>query len=634
MNENSSHSIRSRGFQRFFWLAVIASLLGTAATIWQLAFFGSSDLSVFEKPRILRSLLIDTAIALVGIVSLAWVFKWASRDLRRWHRWFFTWRSLKRCALGLASLLVLTLLFCVEENWRGKRDWEKCRREWEVKGEHFNFEHFIPPPVADEQNFALTPVVASCYSRVMDCNGQPKEPDDTNVVNRLGMELCRTELPANTNLLLGSWQKSKLTNLKAWQEYYRTKLVTNGPSGPLMMQMRMLPPGMAVPDGLKLVETNATQEIIALNTNEFPIAPQPQTPAQDVLLALSKYDSAIEELRQASRLPHSRFPLNYKTNNPLAMIFPHYKSLKSVSAVLRLRAVAELRNAQTENALADIRLILYLANSIRHEPTTWSLRTRMEILEYAFQPIWEGLVSRQWSDDQLADLERQLARFDALGDYIYAVRSERALQLKSLDYLRAERMANAVVCMCGDTIFWPTLAYRLSPSGWFYLNQLTVARYFQAALPTRAEHSQKMLSPDIVRRLEEFERLERHPHLIPDNWSLSFIPPPERAAYTCARTQTSVDMAWVACALERCRLAHGGFPESLDALAPQFIENVPHDIINGQPLHYRRTADGLFLLYSVGWNGKDDGGELESVGLLDHLTHNHTGDWVWRFPSN
>ena len=64
----------------------------------------------------------------------------------------------------------------------------------------------------------------------------------------------------------------------------------------------------------------------------------------------------------------------------------------------------------------------------------------------------------------------------------------------------------------------------------------------------------------------------------------------------------------MAIALERYRLAHGEYPESLDVLAPQFMAKLPHDIINGQPLHYRRTSDGQFVLYSVGWNETDDGG--------------------------
>ena len=70
-----------------------------------------------------------------------------------------------------------------------------------------------------------------------------------------------------------------------------------------------------------------------------------------------------------------------------------------------------------------------------------------------------------------------------------------------------------------------------------------------------------------------------------------------------------MNLARTAIALERCRLAQGAFPESLDALAPQFIAKVPHDVIGGKPLKYRREADGCFVLYSIGWNEKDDDGE-------------------------
>jgi len=65
----------------------------------------------------------------------------------------------------------------------------------------------------------------------------------------------------------------------------------------------------------------------------------------------------------------------------------------------------------------------------------------------------------------------------------------------------------------------------------------------------------------------------------------------------------------------------------LYALAPQFIEKIPHDIIGGQPLHYRRTEEGKFLLYSVGWNETDDGG----LDLLQKNSFDYTkGDWVWK----
>jgi hypothetical protein len=103
-----------------------------------------------------------------------------------------------------------------------------------------------------------------------------------------------------------------------------------------------------------------------------------------------------------------------------------------------------------------------------------------------------------------------------------------------------------------------------------------------------------------------------------------------KAAQTIGRNQTAVNEALVACALERYHLAHSEYPESLDALTFQFIEKLPHDIIGGDPLHYRRTEDGKFLLYSVGWNETDDGGQV--VLNKDGAEDREKGDWVWQYP--
>jgi hypothetical protein len=99
-----------------------------------------------------------------------------------------------------------------------------------------------------------------------------------------------------------------------------------------------------------------------------------------------------------------------------------------------------------------------------------------------------------------------------------------------------------------------------------------------------------------------------------------------------AYAQSATDMARVAVALERYRLAHGEYPKTLDALAPQFIEKLPHDIIGGQPLNYRRADDGQFVLYSVGWNETDDGGTVALKKGSPPTVNIDEGDWVWRYP--
>jgi hypothetical protein len=93
------------------------------------------------------------------------------------------------------------------------------------------------------------------------------------------------------------------------------------------------------------------------------------------------------------------------------------------------------------------------------------------------------------------------------------------------------------------------------------------------------------------------------------------------------RMQTLINEGEVACALERYRLARGEYPETLDALAPGFIQQLPRDVVNGEPLKYRRADNGKFLLYSVGWNETDEGGKDASDP--SHPKSLTNGDWTW-----
>lgn len=107
------------------------------------------------------------------------------------------------------------------------------------------------------------------------------------------------------------------------------------------------------------------------------------------------------------------------------------------------------------------------------------------------------------------------------------------------------------------------------------------------------------------------------------------VPNFTKAWQTTAYNQTLINETQIACALERYHLAHGQYPETLAALIPQFIKTIPHDIIGGQPLHYLRKPDGSFLLYSVGWNEKDDGGVPSPRSKFGEIINYTTGDWVW-----
>jgi|GEM_PF-2784111 len=87
-----------------------------------------------------------------------------------------------------------------------------------------------------------------------------------------------------------------------------------------------------------------------------------------------------------------------------------------------------------------------------------------------------------------------------------------------------------------------------------------------------------------------------------------------RIAQTYASIRTSESGTLATLALARYHAAHGAWPESLEALVPDFIVEVPKDDMDGERLRYRvrdPDADSMhdaLLLYSIGRDLEDEGG--------------------------
>jgi hypothetical protein len=582
------------------WLMVVAATFFTVLIVTLFIPGGPRSLSDWW-PALVFTLLVSVVVATV-FVGL-WAF------IRR----FLCWRNFKRFLFGLACFATLVALFYAEEDWRGWHTWNKFKHQWEAKGEKFDYASIVPPPVPDDQNFALTPIVASCYEYYFDKSGHEVMPRNTNIVDRLSMITWRdnhwAHIPKSVD-----WLVSKKADLKAWQAYFRSPPPTN-----------------------------------SIETNSFLVATQPQSPADDILLALSKYDSAIEEIRAASKLPYSRFPLTYGNGDPAAILLPHLAAVKSCTQALNLRALAELQNGQSEKALKDVNLSLYLANSIRTEPFLISQLVRIAILQITLQPVYEGLAEHKWSDAQLVMLDGELAKLDFLADYKSSMRGDLGVQGGIIEYLRRQPkqfMNLSSENFSGQVLAFPArIVWQLIPGSFFYQNRLNCARMMVEFYIPLADVNQETISPSAVRHADEVLQAETKkttPHNILERM---LLPALGDSARKFASGQNSVNLARTAIALERYRLAHGEYPESLDALSPQFMEKVPHDVIGGQPsqgsgsasqpLHYRRTSSGQFVLYSVGWNETDDGGEVALDGPFGKSgnVNINKGDWVWRYPA-
>jgi hypothetical protein len=494
------------------------------------------------------------------------------------------WRIVRRILITIGILATLVAIFYTEEDWRGKRAWENYQREWQAKGEKFDWQAFVPPSVPDDQNFFTAPIFTNIRNGKIlmspyDDNGKPDIHSDAS---RSGYALYRMHL----------------TDFQQWQNFYRHQTNTD----------------MA---------------------KRFPVSPQMQTPAADVLFALSKFDSSVDELREASQRPYANVLLNYEDGfDALSPLLEDLAALKRCSQGLQLRAVAELADGQSAKALDDVKLLLRLNDCLHSSPFLISYLFRMAIVNIALQPVWEGLAEHKWSDEQLIEFEAELTKVDFLADYGFVMRGERAFAIASFENQRRTREMIQNQDDDSGTNKPVVVSLRFMPSAYFYQNELAFALVQQQWILPLVDTNARIVSPQALRRADADVRAEmKQLYFTPYKaQALMVIPALNAGVKKFAAVQASIDLARVACALERYRLAHGEYPETLDALAPQFITQLPHDIINGEPLHYRHMDDGKFVLYSVGWNEKDDGGQvvLTKGGSVDR----EKGDWVWQYPQN
>jgi hypothetical protein len=544
---------------------------------------------------------------------------WLNRQFKTFGslaRWLFSRRTVQRFLFGVACLATLIALFYAEENWRGKRAWMQFKRACEAKGEQFDVAALVPKPVPDDQNFAMTPLLAPLldYAMVMQPS-DPKDPvprvyrtiqwRDTNAQQQAqGIQLA-----ANNRFQamprLGFWLLGLRVDLAGWQAYFRSNSVYALPS-------------------------------------------QPQSPPADVLSALGRFEGALAELRAASRRPYAQFKVHYEDG--IYAFLPHWSVLRNFSQILRLRIAAELALGQTDAALADLRLGFCLVNSLQRGLLTLSHYLRLDMVDDVCQVIWEGLADHRWSDAQLIEIQAQLRSLNLLSDLSEALRGERALGCYSLEQLRRSRQLQILATM--NEREWNELAdkgydviLRHMPSGWWYRNELYYARCFpewafhlkdgagQRFDFTNAQQEEKNWG-QVWRDLRAWSPTNQFRPFCIAGALLALQSGRVGVVETTALRRTAVDEAAVACALERYRLVHQKFPDALEALVPRFLNALPPDLFTGTPLQYRLESNGQFVLYSVGWNEADEGGMVAIIkgSRGEPYWQKDQGDWVWQYP--
>lgn len=532
------------------------------------------------------------------------------------RRWWQTFLVVPFYCLVFLVLTPLALLLAID-NAVGTLQWRRARAELMARGEPLTFAQLVPARPPDDRNFAMTPLLRPLfdYSLVV-TNGRTefvwRDPAGRRRPEAIGLP---------SQVYPEGYSPRKSTNdgrlhLDSYARGIRAQ--------PLRKVEFDLPSELATRYGV--VRTNpaglSEKEAAALVIAD---------PAREVLDYLRRFDAEMQEIGEASRRPESQFPV--KWSEGYWILLPHVTQAKRFTTLFRVRAAARLASGDPAGAFADTVVLLHLAEKGAPDPILIGLLVRLAQTAIATSAVWEGLAARQWNEAQLAELQAMLLAIDIQKAGIEAFQGERAFGnwmydgwLESPQDLRDGWLPpdSGEAFALGPA--GPVFPRFLAPRGLIRRNQIAgnrmmdflIARLRQpdwAAATTRAPAD------------DEYARLAGVRPMTPNTMLAAMLfPAIARAEGKLARQCTVTRLGAIACALERHRLQTGRFPEALDELGPRFPGGVPSDPMSGQPFRYRRLDNGWFQLWSVGANGRDDG------GVMKDRENDAAGDWVWPVP--
>lgn len=368
-----------------------------------------------------------------------------------------------------------------------------------------------------------------------------------------------------------------------------------------------------------------------------------KTSAPDPVL-FSGTEAEIADLYAAMERPRTRFTLDYGHVPAYGMPLPQANTLLHLAKALRWHALIALEHSQPDIAAKDVSACLRLGSAGAETPVIVLGLVGASIEAMTQSIIWQGIESHSWSDENLAQFQTQLAQTNFLTAFEKDIRSELFLNLlPTLNWMqRSPKKVKDFAATSNKPDASEIQAYQIIPIGlnaWIFNSSHAYDKTRYEAFHFHLDQIIPVVNVSdhrfFAQRIPDFEefshrRRYNYPSLIL-GLSTSGL---SGAPVLFGQAQARIDLAQVACGLERYWLVNKKYPATLAELEPKFIAHVPHDLCSGEPLHYRVEADGNYTLYSVGFNGVDDGGKIvmkkdsdgkESKTVIDPKQ----GDWVW-----
>ncbi|MCB1127969.1 MAG: hypothetical protein KDM81_15855, partial [Verrucomicrobiae bacterium] len=481
----------------------------------------------------------------------------------------------RRYLILTAILIALPLLYLVEERVRGEWLLARTRRELSAGGEKLTINELLPRVPEGTNVVLLTPDQAR---------------SQFNLGSRTGDEVPATARMLSPGRAVVSWQRDRWLDKEAkaytWDDFARA---TAG-------RLEQLPE----------LRSQLTNQVLHVT-------------------------------------------LNYSEG--WTLLLPHLAAFKGACQALCQAAVYDLHQGDLAPALDNLHAVARLTDLLRNEPLMIDQLVRVAIAAIARGTIWEALQADGWTDDQLVLLQSDWAGMHFTPAMVHALRMERAMNLTYFpgganfsrnsirqalgwgsgafgggsggtpvggggvgQWIDALGLMIEPLTVLARIELWRHVWAPLDQRFYLEANQEIIdfgsdalARTNLGLLPNLEERGTNLIGGRLLLRRLTDEPALRQRFLASGLFAVANA----KALGKCAQADAWNRVLVTAIALKRFHLKHGRPPEQLGELVPAFLPEIPIDWMDGEPLRYRLNPDSTWLLYSVGEDGNDDGGDAE-----------------------
>lgn len=546
---------------------------------------------------------------------------------------------LRLAACIFAALLVAVFYFI--ENVRGASAWRAHRQALAAKGEIIDWRAFVPPaPPANSNMMSAGNLAAWFIRRGANTTGAVSfhPPQKTRADQKpapIGFIKIDPNAPYTFEQLMvgGEVQARLLDDLVGPRE--------TAPSGHVLFiqpsparEIRLAGTPPAVPARAPAA-TGAQFNLEPAGANTFAIFPQSLW--WDATAYLADSQQIVDDLR-AVRAAAARpvVWLEGDYTQPDKIPVHNYVALRTAAQTAGARAQAHLLLKRPAEALDDL---LYVDNLLRiteSRPTTLvAIMMGVAIKGVAVGIIESAFARGAWSEKELAALLANNSDPHFIRNVAESLRGERA----AIHALVRQKGSIFVLMDPEEEQKKPWIKRKsflanLMPAGWTDSGLVLYSTMMQQGIEGVGGGN----GPIIPHMLRDYgmqvEKIAAgiHPRRI---LTAVAVPNVGKAAERAAFIETKTAFVRLAAALELHRLKKGAYPATLSELVPQYLAELPKDVVTGKPLLYRRLG-ASYVLYSTGWNRYDDLGPLldraeSDARALPFVSNpDYDDDWVWR----